>query len=560
MKQYLLRCVSLMFLTTALSVVEAQGQELTVSDMQKSGCLTLEADYDYDKTPVPTIILEKEGSVLSVQVLNYESNCATRYFEVNSSIGEGYEGAPCSLSVNIAPVYGEAITTCTCPFNVSFTLHDLEQNSFYLKCWWYEGLVELEDGETLVLEDVYEDVTIDGTDYTLRKTMQQAMVKKSEWVGEVCLPSEVSYEGHYYSVTSMEGDAFSNNTALTKITIPRTIKNLNFDEGRGFDRNPFIGCTALESIEVEEGNPALCSIDGVLFNKGKTRLYTYPAAAIPTSYTVPEGVTRIEGGAFGYNQHLVTVSIPDEVSIMNSSVFYGCTNLEEVKLPSNIMRLEGWMFGNCVHLRTITIPESVTHLGISLFYGCTSLTSVVMPESVTSTDYAVFENCKSLKKVTLSPNLELINNRLFQNCSSMTEIHIPESVVSVMSNSFQNCTALKTVDLPESVCRLGSGSFTGCKLDSLLIRGIIDSRWVNEWLFDGMSTQTKIFVQPSEVEKYKKIYKGPVYPLPDETNDISDFTSPESNPSELFDLQGRRIIGVPSRGIYIFNKQKRVVK
>ena len=39
------------------------------------------------------------------------------------------------------------------------------------------------------------------------------------------------------------------------------------------------GCTALESIEVEEDNPILCAVAGVLFNKEKTRLYTYPAAA-----------------------------------------------------------------------------------------------------------------------------------------------------------------------------------------------------------------------------------------------------------------------------------------
>ncbi|MBQ3781483.1 MAG: hypothetical protein II801_06810, partial [Bacteroidaceae bacterium] len=73
-------------------------------------------------------------------------------------------------------------------------------------------------------------------------------------------------------------------------------------------------------------------------------------------------------------------------------------------------------------------------------------------------------------------------------------------------------------------------------------------------------TQTKVFVQPSEVEKFKKIYKGPVYPLSDEMNGISDFTLPEDNSSALFDLQGRRILGEPSRGIYIVNGKKVVQK
>ena len=67
-------------------------------------------------------------------------------------------------------------------------------------------------------------------------------------------------------------------------------------------------------------------------------------------------------------------------------------------------------------------------------------------------------------------------------------------------------------------------------------------------------------MQTSEVEKYKKVYKGPVYPLSDEMNGISDYTLPEDNSSALFDLQGRRIFGEPSRGIYIVNGKKIVIK
>lgn len=213
-------------------------------------------------------------------------------------------------------------------------------------------------------------------------------------------------------------------------------------------------------------------------------------------------------------------------------------------------------FQNCPHLKSVTIPDGVTYLGTRLFYGCTSLTSIAIPESVTKTDDAIFENCTSLKNVTLSSNLDIINYNLFLNCSSLSEINIPDGVTEIRSNAFENCSALKTLDLPESVTRLGWSPFIGCKLDSLVIRGILKSNWINESLFIGMGTQTKVFVQPSEVEKFKKIYKGPVYPISDDMNGISDFTLPEDNSSALFDLQGRRIFGEPSRGIYIQNGRK----
>ena len=442
----------LFFITLMLSPMMASAQ--TVSDVQNSGCMANARGVESEES-VPTIILKKEGTILSVELQNYISNCATYDFEIKSSISDGIDGSPCSLSVNVAPVLPEQITTCDCPFNVSFTIRDFEPNSFYLDCWWYKGLVELTEGEPLVLEDVYEDATIDGMNFTLRKAFHQAMVTRSEWVGEVRIPSELSHEGQTYSVTSISSDAFTDNTTMTKVFIPRTIKNMNFSEESGFNRNLFSWCSALESIEVEEGNPVLCSVGGVLFNKEKTRLYTYPAADSRTSYTVPEGVTWIDGSAFASNHHLVSISLPDGVTSLGSSAFYDCTNLEEVNLPYGLKSLAGY---------------------------------------------------------------------LFCNCSSLTDIQIPKSVTSVMSNAFKGCKALKTLDLPESVTLLGDYVFSGCKLDSLIIRGVIDFSWNGHyWLFDGMGTETKVYVHPTQVDKFKAIYKGPVYPLPEQKVDYIPF-------------------------------------
>ena len=117
----------------------------TVSDVQNSNCLWETRGEEPQRTP--TIILTKEGSILSVEVQNFISNCATSDFEIKSSVSDGVDGSPCSLSVNINPVLPEELTNCECPFNVSFTIRDLEPNSFYLNCWWYAGEINLKDGE-----------------------------------------------------------------------------------------------------------------------------------------------------------------------------------------------------------------------------------------------------------------------------------------------------------------------------------------------------------------------------------------------------------------------------
>lgn len=117
----------------------------TVSDVQSSGCLYETRGEEPERQP--TIVLTKEGNVLSVQLLNYVSNCCSEDFKVQSSISDGNDGGLRSVSISVWAV-GEEECDCECPFNLSFTIRDLEPNIFYLDCWWYKGLVELTEGQS----------------------------------------------------------------------------------------------------------------------------------------------------------------------------------------------------------------------------------------------------------------------------------------------------------------------------------------------------------------------------------------------------------------------------
>ena len=140
----------------ALLPILASAQ--TASNVQNSGCLSKTRGEETQWEP--TIILTKEGSTLSVQLLNYESNCATQDFNVSSSING--EGGIYGVSVDINPVLPGEATWCLCPFNISFTIHDMEPNNFYFNCWWYKGQVELTEGEPMVMA---QDNNTNGSDY-----------------------------------------------------------------------------------------------------------------------------------------------------------------------------------------------------------------------------------------------------------------------------------------------------------------------------------------------------------------------------------------------------------
>ena len=318
---------TLIFLACVLTSLTMSAQDgLTVGDIQNSGCLN-----KTQEEKIPTIVLTKEGSVLSVQLLNYESYTATTDFNVTSYISND---DPCSLAINVTPVIPEGAQVeweWVCLFNVSFTIRDFELNRFYLDCWWCKGLIELKDGEPMMLEKKVEDVTIDGISFSLLKALHKAMLV--DWTTteeDLHIPSKVTYENEDYTVTCISKDAFWNANQATQITIPKTVRSMNLFSDSAIYANPFRECKSLKWIEVEDGCPLFSSIDGVLFAENKTMLLGYPIASTRTTYTVPKGVTKILSGAFHHNKYLRKLMIREEVTDLGWHLFSDTQSLEEL--------------------------------------------------------------------------------------------------------------------------------------------------------------------------------------------------------------------------------------
>ena len=325
---------TLLFIAFVLTSLTMSAQDgLTVGDIQNSGCLN-----KTQEEKIPTIVLTKEGSVLSVQLLNYESYTATTDFNVTSSISND---DPCSVTISVTPVIPEGAQVDweerVCPFNVSFTIRDFEPNRFYLDCWWCKGLIELKDGEPMILEKKVENVTIDGISFSLLKASHKAMLV--DWTTteeDLLIPSKVTYENEDYTVTCISKDAFWNANQATKITVPKTVRSMNLFSDNAIYANPFRECMSLKWIVVEDGCPLFSSMDEVLFAENKTMLLGYPIASPRTTYTVPKGVTKIRSGAFHHNKNLRKLMIREEVTDLGWHLFSDTQSLEELYIRGMI--------------------------------------------------------------------------------------------------------------------------------------------------------------------------------------------------------------------------------
>jgi len=273
--------------------------------------------------------------------------------------------------------------------------------------------------------------------------------------GGVVIPSAINN----LPVTNIEGGAFANCYNLTSVTIPNTVASIGEgafencinltsvtipDSVTNIGDEAFEDCTSLTSITVDANNPAYSDMDGVLFNHSLNTLVEYPGG-LGGSYTIPNSVTNIEGGAFA-----------------------NCYNLTSVTIPNTVASIGEGAFENCINLTSVTIPDSVTSIGEGSFDGCTGLTSVTIPNSVTSIGTNAFNYCKGLTSVTIPNSVTNIGDGAFDFCTILSSVTIPDSVTSIGDYAFSFCVSLANITIPSSVTSIGDGAFAGCTV----LRGV----------------------------------------------------------------------------------------
>ena len=113
----------------------------------------------------------------------------------------------------------------------------------------------------------------------------------------------------------------------------------------------------MTTINVEDGNPAYSSIDGVLFNKDQTELIKCPRGK-QGAYVIPNTVKGIGDNAFR-SCRLTNVTIPNSVETIGREAFVSCSGLTSVTLPSSLTSMGAYVFAYCRNITSV-----VSHIEI----------------------------------------------------------------------------------------------------------------------------------------------------------------------------------------------------
>lgn len=175
---------------------------------------------------------------------------------------------------------------------------------------------------------------------------------------------------------------------------------------------------------------------------------------------VPDGVDVI-GACVFQQQPVISVVLPDSVSVIESSAFYNCKQLKTIRMPAKLKQIGQKAFFCCESLEQMTIPEEVEEIGEWSFYGCGKLTEIELPEKIHFIKSHTFFNCDSLRRVILKKGLKSIDFSAFAECVNLSDIQLPEGMMYIGEYAFSGCINIKHLRLPKSLKHLMDNSLSG---------------------------------------------------------------------------------------------------
>lgn len=264
------------------------------------------------------------------------------------------------------------------------------------------------------------------------------------------------------TVKAIGDDAFTNNTALEKVSLPSSVASIGEDA--------FWSCSSLKRIDIPGtltylGSHAFygCQIknfdltvdmdtfeNGVFFKSGietlviQGRLNEVPndfLHAVGTcehvrSVTLPEGVTRIGSTAFS-DTAMTSFTIPSTVTTIGEGAFAQST-LRSITIPSSVRTIEGSAF-SCPNLTSVVFSEGLETIGLQAFFYA-PLETVTFPASLASLAANVFSS-SSLKSVTFKGVPASVSKDAFIWCNNLEAIHVP--------CSWNQCEAFSFINSPD---------------------------------------------------------------------------------------------------------------
>ncbi len=318
--------------------------------------------------------------------------------------------------------------------------------------------------QEVVLDTLFNNEGFQGSKlkyHVISDSLMTCEVVAGDYKGEIVIPEKVIIGKSAYRVTGIARGAFNSAEGATSVAVPKTVTSIDFDEN--FTHS-------VKSISVAEENPVYKSENGIVFSKDGTTLLRYPGGKDESSYTIPDGVTRIGRSAF-YGCKADVVTMNEGIKSIEEYAF-AASAMTIVYIPASVESIGQCAFSlmeKCTQFRVgsgnlhYTVFDGVLYsleMRHLIQYPLARTSSIYsVPEIVTEIDAMAFAYAKSLTMVKMPSTLLRIDDKAFYNCTALTEVNIPSNVTDIADEAFARCTSLRSISLGQSLRNIGKSAF-----------------------------------------------------------------------------------------------------
>lgn len=332
----------------------------------------------------------------------------------------------------------------------------------------------------------------------------------------VVIPEEIIDGSQEFSNIQLKAE---NPEIIESISLPKNISKLYLNLYPYNAKN-----VNLSKFSVDPENPDYKDIDGVLYSKdGKTLIYFPPA--ITGTYTVPEGVLKLESFSFDNshldqailpdsleeiakrafdNSHLKKLIVPKSIKEIDDDAFYNCRDFEEfsfegdIKINYSYVDTDDMMLNRISH-ELLPTPECYTLACLKVYPNLKKMRGKFIAAAKTGKKEKILEYLLSLKsdqpakkgefKITdtednkaiiqkyIGEETEIvipseingkkiiaIDKNTFKENPYLEKVTVSEGIEEIGTGAFEKCYLLEEVRLPESTVKIGSSAFSECSL------------------------------------------------------------------------------------------------
>ncbi|MBQ4367679.1 MAG: leucine-rich repeat protein [Muribaculaceae bacterium] len=356
--------------------------------------------------------------------------------------------------------------------------------------------------------------------------------------GNIVIPPSIEVSGVTYPVVGTEPSAFQNCRDLISVSLPESCVEIGNNTFNGcsslaawpvpatatkIGQGSFVRCLSLTEAVIPSGVTGKL-ITGMFAGCENLKKITFEAAETDTQlqlnyfvfdapntagyppleevyiYRQLTAPTASNLNPFHNVKTLKKLVLGGEMTSMNSTMFQGCTALEDVQFAdgNKIAAIGSSAFASCTALQSIALPVAVTTIEASTFNGATSLENITMGD-VTSIGVTAFYNSGIKSLANFPATIQTISQQAFQNSKIEGDVVLPASLTSLGSQAFAG-TRATSFALPAGLASIGNAAFAPIEtLAGLTAEGNEAFKVEDGVLYNAAGTRLLVSAHESEI-------------------------------------------------------------